>query len=268
MAPVGIRCPDHAGTRRVVKPSARRAAHVRRSDRRARDEGADRDQRPRLSDRRGPAGRELEQSHAGAGLLRSTQPRSPPLAVRAGRAQRRLVAAHHRGVPARQPHPHRVQHVRALGDRAARRELPRTLPLPRSLSSSPASQALPVRCSRRPNVPTVGASGAIFGILGAMLILEWQVDRQVRRRGATMIVINLAIGFAYNGAGGNISIGGHVGGLVGGVLVRARVRELGLAVTPPTGRCGLTGQPAWCSSPPAASRSRTGVSAASRSARR
>jgi len=69
-----------------------------------------------------------------------------------------------------------------------------------------------------PTIPVVGASGAIFGILGAMLILEWQATGRLGGNAMTLIVINLVIGFAYNGAGGNISIGGHVGGLIGGIL--------------------------------------------------
>jgi membrane associated rhomboid family serine protease len=69
-----------------------------------------------------------------------------------------------------------------------------------------------------PNAPVVGASGAIFGILGAMLILEWQATGRLGGTALTLIVLNLAIGFAFNGAGGNISIGGHVGGLIGGIL--------------------------------------------------
>ncbi|MCW2976286.1 MAG: sle [Actinomycetia bacterium] len=69
-----------------------------------------------------------------------------------------------------------------------------------------------------PLQPVVGASGAIFGILGAMLILEWQATGRLGGNAMTLIVINLVIGFAYNGAGGNISIGGHVGGLIGGIL--------------------------------------------------
>jgi membrane associated rhomboid family serine protease len=76
-----------------------------------------------------------------------------------------------------------------------------------------------------PLVPTVGASGAIFGILGAMLILEWQATGRLGGQAATLILINLAIGFAYNGAGGNISIGGHIGGLIGGILVTLAYAE-------------------------------------------
>src|SRR5205823_3474969 len=62
---------------------------------------------------------------------------------------------------------------------------------------------------------TVGASGAIFGILGAMLILEWQATGQLAGNAMTLIVINLALSFALAG----ISIGGHIGGLIGGILV-------------------------------------------------
>jgi membrane associated rhomboid family serine protease len=82
---------------------------------------------------------------------------------------------------------------------------------------------------------TVGASGAIFGILGAMMIIEWQVTGRLAGNAMTWIVINLAISFAIPG----ISWGGHVGGLIGGILVtlayahwsdrgRAQYGQLGL----------------------------------------
>jgi membrane associated rhomboid family serine protease len=61
---------------------------------------------------------------------------------------------------------------------------------------------------------TVGASGAIFGILGAMLILEWQATGRLGGQAMTLIVINLAFSFSFSG----ISWGGHVGGLIGGIL--------------------------------------------------
>jgi membrane associated rhomboid family serine protease len=62
---------------------------------------------------------------------------------------------------------------------------------------------------------TVGASGAIFGILGALLIIEWQTTGRLAGNAMTWIVINLALSFVIS----NISIGGHVGGLIGGILV-------------------------------------------------
>jgi membrane associated rhomboid family serine protease len=86
-----------------------------------------------------------------------------------------------------------------------------------------------------PNVPTVGASGAIFGILGAMLIIEWQITGRLAGQAMTWIVINLVISFSFSG----ISWGGHVGGLIGGILItlgyahwsdrgRAQYGQLGL----------------------------------------
>jgi len=66
-----------------------------------------------------------------------------------------------------------------------------------------------------PLTPVVGASGAIFGILGAMLVIEWQATGRLAGTAMTWIVINLAISFAVP----NISWGGHVGGLIGGILV-------------------------------------------------
>jgi membrane associated rhomboid family serine protease len=86
-----------------------------------------------------------------------------------------------------------------------------------------------------PNTPTLGASGAIFGILGAMLILEWQITGRLAGNAMTWIVINLAISFGIP----NISWGGHIGGLVGGILItlayahwrdrgRAQYGQLGL----------------------------------------
>ncbi|HKI91236.1 MAG TPA: rhomboid family intramembrane serine protease, partial [Gaiellaceae bacterium] len=66
-----------------------------------------------------------------------------------------------------------------------------------------------------PLTPTLGASGAIFGILGAMLILEWQATGRLTGNAMTWIVINLVLSFTIP----NISWGGHIGGLVGGILV-------------------------------------------------
>jgi membrane associated rhomboid family serine protease len=64
-----------------------------------------------------------------------------------------------------------------------------------------------------PNAVTVGASGAIFGLLGAGLILEWQATGSLAGNYMMLIVINIAISFAVPG----ISIGGHLGGLAGGI---------------------------------------------------
>ncbi len=65
-----------------------------------------------------------------------------------------------------------------------------------------------------PLQPTVGASGAIFGIMGALLVLEYAATGTFAGQALTLILLNLALTFAIP----NISVGGHIGGLVGGVL--------------------------------------------------
>ena len=79
-----------------------------------------------------------------------------------------------------------------------------------------------------PNALTVGASGAIFGILGALWVLERQGHIASGGQIAMLIVLNLVITFAFSGfalgghvTGLTISLGGHVGGLVGGVVAMA-----------------------------------------------
>ena len=87
-----------------------------------------------------------------------------------------------------------------------------------------------------PNAVTVGASGAIFGLLGAGLILEWQATGSIAGNYLTLILINLAISFAVPG----ISIGGHVGGLIGGVLATLAFARFGRGHAA-YGKIGLVG---------------------------
>jgi membrane associated rhomboid family serine protease len=60
---------------------------------------------------------------------------------------------------------------------------------------------------------TVGASGAIFGIMGAFLIIEYMATGSLAGQALGLIAINLMLTFAIAG----ISKGGHVGGLIGGI---------------------------------------------------
>jgi membrane associated rhomboid family serine protease len=65
-----------------------------------------------------------------------------------------------------------------------------------------------------PNALTVGASGAIWGIMGAALVLEGRRIWVFGGQAMGLVVFNLLITFLIPG----ISIGGHIGGLVGGGL--------------------------------------------------
>jgi membrane associated rhomboid family serine protease len=74
-----------------------------------------------------------------------------------------------------------------------------------------------------PARPVVGASGALFGILGAALVLERQRNYVLGGSAAALIVINLILGFTLS----NISIGGHIGGLIGGILCTLVLSKFG-----------------------------------------
>jgi membrane associated rhomboid family serine protease len=69
---------------------------------------------------------------------------------------------------------------------------------------------------------TVGASGAIFGLMGALLMLEYLATGSLAGQAMTLIVLNLVITFAIP----NISIGGHLGGLVGGIAATFALTKL------------------------------------------
>jgi len=69
------------------------------------------------------------------------------------------------------------------------------------------------------NIVTIGASGAIFGIMGGILMLtirkkEWFNERAVKSI-RVLVIFNLVFTFTFP----NISIPGHLGGLVAGLLL-------------------------------------------------
>jgi membrane associated rhomboid family serine protease len=88
-----------------------------------------------------------------------------------------------------------------------------------------------------PCVYTAGASGAIFGLFGAGLVLERQGISLFGSWLYVIVIINLAFTFQ---AGSNISAGGHVGGLIGGVLVMLGLSRFGRTHAF-YGRAGLLG---------------------------
>jgi len=67
-----------------------------------------------------------------------------------------------------------------------------------------------------PNQVTVGASGAVFGLMGAAFVVaRHRGFEQVSSQIGLFVVLNLVFTFSIPG----ISIGGHLGGLVGGAVV-------------------------------------------------
>jgi membrane associated rhomboid family serine protease len=87
-----------------------------------------------------------------------------------------------------------------------------------------------------PNALTVGASGAIFGILGAAFVLERQGTFVLGGGALSVIVLNIVFTFAVPG----ISIGGHLGGLAGGALGALALSRFGRGHAV-YGRPGLVG---------------------------
>ncbi len=108
------------------------------------------------------------------------------------------------------------------------------------------------------DIPSVGASGAIFGLFGVLLAVSRTHNPVLDRRSQLiigqiggLIVLNLLLGFGLAGIGAGIDNAAHVGGLVAGlwlgvVMVPGRVPTLSsLWVRPGTpaggdeGRAGL-----------------------------
>lgn len=65
-----------------------------------------------------------------------------------------------------------------------------------------------------PGVPTIGASGAVFGLFGATFVMAKRLNLDVRMI-VVLIVVNLGFTFTVPG----ISWQGHLGGLITGALV-------------------------------------------------
>ena len=95
-----------------------------------------------------------------------------------------------------------------------------------------------------PDGLTVGASGAVFGLMGAAVVVMRNRGMNPMESGLGLwIGLNLLITFTIP----DISIGGHIGGLIGGALaalllfdLRERVR-----VPEPPCRCCWPARSAW-----------------------
>ncbi|WP_156801065.1 rhomboid family intramembrane serine protease [Oceaniovalibus guishaninsula] len=71
--------------------------------------------------------------------------------------------------------------------------------------------------------PMVGASGALFGVIGALVALRWRTDRDWRRvawASGGLVLLNLVTLIAQ---GGILAWETHLGGYLGGLLAGARL---------------------------------------------
>ncbi|NIR38215.1 MAG: rhomboid family intramembrane serine protease [Actinobacteria bacterium] len=74
-----------------------------------------------------------------------------------------------------------------------------------------------------PTALTVGASGAVFGLFGAVAVIQRSAGFSIWASGlGPVLALNLFITFAIP----RISIGGHIGGLVAGAIVAAMVVQM------------------------------------------
>jgi membrane associated rhomboid family serine protease len=75
-----------------------------------------------------------------------------------------------------------------------------------------------------PQLPTVGASGACFGILGALIVVSHYRGISIWQSGLGLtLVINIVFSLSVSG----ISIGGHLGGVAGGAICGWLIVQLG-----------------------------------------
>ncbi len=68
------------------------------------------------------------------------------------------------------------------------------------------------------NQPSVGASGAVFGLFGAMAIVGRKIGADIRSV-AVIVGINFAFGFALGGVDWRAHLGGLIGGAIASTLL-------------------------------------------------
>jgi membrane associated rhomboid family serine protease len=88
------------------------------------------------------------------------------------------------------------------------------------------------------SAPSLGASGAIFGLMGAAVVELRSRRMSVMESGiGGLIILNLILSFSI----ANISVGAHIGGLIGGGLAALAIRTADDRKLPALGyaACGL-----------------------------
>jgi membrane associated rhomboid family serine protease len=76
----------------------------------------------------------------------------------------------------------------------------------------------------QPTNVSIGASGAVFGLMGAAFVMQRARGIDPMRSGiGVIILLNLVLSFAI----ANVSIGAHIGGLIGGALAGWAMDQVG-----------------------------------------
>jgi membrane associated rhomboid family serine protease len=75
-----------------------------------------------------------------------------------------------------------------------------------------------------PQIPSVGASGALFGILGALIVVAYYRRISIWQSGLGLILV---INIVFSLTVADVSIGAHLGGLVGGAICGWLIVQLG-----------------------------------------
>ena len=89
-----------------------------------------------------------------------------------------------------------------------------------------------------PNSPTVGASGAVFGLMGAMVLVQREIGGNLWR---TPLMMVLMLNLVFTLLVPRISIGGHFGGLIAGAVMGALMLALGRRNAPAWATVSLGG---------------------------
>ncbi|MBN2220967.1 MAG: rhomboid family intramembrane serine protease [Vallitaleaceae bacterium] len=69
------------------------------------------------------------------------------------------------------------------------------------------------------NIVAAGASGAVYGLIGSILLVSKAATRPIEGLNSTLIFIIFIMGIVYSGVSTNVDAFAHIGGFVGGLIL-------------------------------------------------